>query len=339
MTPVSDFVRARDFDFRTHDVEAMLGSHLAQPRYFHDFTAAGLSVAGDEIASNILMLGFAWQKGLVPLSRGAIEGAIRLNKVAVEANLDAFAWGRVMAEDASRLPQPKPSRRSLDDMTVPEIVAHRREHLTAYQSRKLADRYAALVARVEEGARRLSDPVMGERIARAVATGYARLLAPKDEYEVARLLTDPSFRKGLDEAFEGDAKIAFNLAPPGLSREGPNGERPPKREFGPRILPALRALARMRRLRGTPLDPFGRTAERRAERALIRDFESDVDRVLSCLGDGNAATVLALLDLANQIRGYGPVKAAAIEDAAKRRAKLIEDLEQPAEPPHRIAAE
>ncbi len=339
MTPVSDFVRSRDFDFRTRDVEAMLGSHLAQPRHFHDFTAAGLSVAGDEIASNILMLGFAWQKGLVPLSREAIEGAIRLNKVAVEANLDAFAWGRVMAEDASRLPQPKASRRSLDDMTVPEIVAHRREHLTAYQGRKLADRYAALVARVEEGARRLSDPVMREQIARAVATGYARLLAPKDEYEVARLLTDPSFRKGLDEAFEGETRIAFNLAPPGLSREGPNGERPPKREFGPRILPALRALARMRRLRCTPLDPFGRTAERRAERALIREYESDVDRVLSRLNDGNAATVLALLDLANQIRGYGPIKAAAIEDAAKRRAKLIEDLERPAEPPHRIAAE
>jgi indolepyruvate ferredoxin oxidoreductase len=244
-----------------------------------------------------------------------------------------------MAEDPSRLPQRDQPRRSLDEMTLPEIVAHRRGHLTAYQNGRLADRYAALVARVEEGTRGLSDAVMRDRILRAVATGYSRLLSQKDEYEVARLLTAPEFRKGLEDAFEGDVRISLNLAPPGLSKAGPNGERPPKREFGPRIFPALRALAKMRHLRGTVLDPFGRTAERRAERALIRQFEGDMDRVLSRVGDHNAATALALLDLANQIRGYGPVKASAIEEVAKKRAKLIEEMERPQEPPHRMAAE
>ncbi|TNC73696.1 indolepyruvate ferredoxin oxidoreductase family protein [Rubellimicrobium roseum] len=342
LTPVSDFVRNRDFDFRQRDTETMLQGHL-KSRHFHDFTAAGLGVAGDEIASNVLMLGYAWQQGLVPVSLASIEQAIRLNGVAVQANLDAFAWGRVMAHDPARLPQrPKADRPSLDEMTVPEIVAHRRDHLTVYQGRKLADRYAALVARVEEGTQRLSDSAMRERIARAVATGYARLLAPKDEYEVARLLTAPEFRQGLEEAFEGDFSIALNLVPPSLRAAGENGERPPKREFGPRIFPVLKALARMRHLRGTPLDPFGRSAERRAERALIRDYEADVDRVLARLTDASAPTVLALLDLANQIRGYGPVKAAVMEAAATSRARLLDELERPAQPPtttHAMAAE
>ena len=340
MTPVADFVRSRDFDFRTRDVAGMLRSHLRAPAHFHDFSSAGLAVAGDEIASNVLMMGFAWQKGLLPVRREAVEEAIRLNGVAVEANLDAFAWGRVMAQDASRLPRLPPSGRALEAMTTPEVVAHRREHLTTYQGPALARRYGALVERVEAAARGLADPGMADRILRAVATGYARLLAPKDEYEVARLLTAPEFRKGLDEAFEGGARIALNLAPPVLGQKGSDG-RPRKREFGPWVLPFLRALARLRGLRGTPLDPFGRTAERRAERKWLRTYEADVERVIGRLDDRTAPAALALLDLANGIRGYGPVKAAAMEEASRRRARLLEDLDRSAEPPagQRIAAE
>jgi indolepyruvate ferredoxin oxidoreductase len=191
-----------------------------------------------------------------------------------------------------------------------------------------------------EGARKLSDRALADRLLRTVATGYARLLAPKDEYEVARLLTDPSFRKGLEDSFEGDAKIALNLAPPFLGTKGPEG-RPKKREFGPWIFPVLRTLARLRRLRGTPLDVFGYTAERRAERALIATYESDVARVLARLSDATAPTAQRLLDLANQIRGYGPVKAAAMEEAARRRTQLLAELDRPAAPPElpRIAAE
>ncbi|TNC52996.1 indolepyruvate ferredoxin oxidoreductase family protein [Rubellimicrobium rubrum] len=332
MTPVAYFVRQRDFDFRTQEVGAMLASHLREPPHVHDFTAAGLAVAGDEIASNILMLGYAWQMGLLPVSHDAIEAAIRLNGVAVQANLDAFAWGRVMAHDPARLPQAKPSGRAMEEMSLRELVAHRQAHLTAYQGKGLARRYAELMGRVQAAAGRLSDSDIARRIARSVATGYARLLAPKDEYEVARLLTDPSFRKGLDEAFEGDYRIALNLAPPGLAKPGAGG-RPEKREFGPRILPVLRALAQMRRLRGTPFDPFGRTSERRAERAFLRDYEGDVERVLARLDDRNAPAALALLDLANEVRGYGPVRAAAMKAAAQRRAQLLTTWERGAEPP------
>ncbi|WP_246849315.1 indolepyruvate ferredoxin oxidoreductase family protein [Rubellimicrobium arenae] len=331
-TPVSDFVQHRDFDFRTREVNEMLASHLRTPEHFHDFTAAGLGVAGDEIASNILMLGYAAQMGFLPVSHACIETAIRLNGVAVQANLDAFAWGRVMAVDPARLPRPEPSGRSMEEMSLPELIAHRRAHLTAYGGRALADRHAALMARVEAAARRLADRAMADRILRAAVTGHARLLSPKDEYEVARLLTSPEFRKGLAEAFEGDYRIALNLAPPVLGRQE-TGTRPPKREFGPRIFPALRILARMRRLRGTPLDPFARNPERKAERALLRDYERDLDRILTALDDRTAPTVLALLDLANDIRGFGPVKAAAMAEAARRRTRLLADLDRPQEPP------
>ncbi|MBP1807372.1 indolepyruvate ferredoxin oxidoreductase family protein [Rubellimicrobium aerolatum] len=339
LVPVAGFVLDRDLDFRQRDTESLLRSHL-RAAHLHDFTAAGLAVAGDEIAANILLLGHAWQMGLVPVSRAAIEDAIRLNGVAVPANLDAFAWGRLLAHDTARLPRPRPPGRAQDDMTIPEIVAHRRAHLTAYQDRRLASRYAALVDRVGQGTRTLSDPAMRDRITRATATGYARLLAPKDEYEVARLLTAPAFRQGLADAFEGDARIALNLVPPGLRSSRPDG-RPPKREFGPRIFPVLRLLARLRHLRGTPFDPFARTAERRAERALLATYESDVALVLARLTDANAPTALQLLDLANQIRGYGPVKAAAMEAAATTRARLLADLDRPARPPspHALAAE
>jgi indolepyruvate ferredoxin oxidoreductase len=338
MTPVADFVRKRDFDFRTRDVLAMLRGNLAGPHHFHDFSAAGLAVAGDEIASNILMLGYAWQQGLVPVSRESIEEAIRLNKVAVDANLDAFAWGRILAHDPKRLPAPKAERRAQEDMTTEEVIAHHRAHLVAYQGRRLAERYAALVSRMAQASECLSDRTMADRLVRATATAYARVLAPKDEYEVARLLTAPEFRQGLADAFEGDARIALNLAPPFLGQDGPDG-RPPKREFGPRIFPVLRALSKMRRLRGTPLDPFGRNPERRAERALIRDYEADAERVLRILDDRTAPLAVQLLDLANQVRGYGPVKAAALEEWSRRRAALLQRLDRPEEPPQRIAAE
>jgi indolepyruvate ferredoxin oxidoreductase len=278
------------------------------------------------------MLGYAWQKGLIPVSHESIEQAIRLNGVAVQANLDAFAWGRVMAVEPERLPKTPPGRRAMEDMGTEELIAHRRAHLTAYQGRRLADRYAALVARVEAAAGRLSDKETARKIVRSVAHGYDRVLAYKDEYEVARLLTQPEFRKGLEEAFEGDTRIALNLAPPFLAKPGPTG-RPEKREFGPWMLSVLGVLARLKGLRGTPLDLFGRTEERRAERALIGQYEADVEKVLSLLDDRTAPKALALLDLYNQIRGFGPVKAAAMEQAAQRRARLLAELDRGAEPP------
>lgn len=340
LTPVSDFVRQRDFDFRARDLEQGIAAHLRPPAHLHDFTAAGLAVAGDEIAANVLMLGYAWQRGLVPVSRQAIEDAIRLNGVAVQANLDAFAWGRVMAHDPARLPAPAPQGRALEEMTTEEVIAHRRAHLIAYQGPALARRYDGAIARVRFAAARLGDRDMADRLLRSVATGYARLLAPKDEYEVARLLTAPAFRQGLEEAFEGSPRIALNLAPPVLGAEGPEG-RPRKREFGPWIFPVLRLLARLRGLRGSALDPFGRTAERRAERALLASYEADLGRVLASLDDRTAAPALALLDQANEVRGFGPVKAAAMAEAERRRPRLLAALERPAAPPQgpRIAAE
>ncbi|MGG7564999.1 indolepyruvate ferredoxin oxidoreductase family protein [Rhodovulum sp. DZ06] len=332
VAPTSDFVRLRDFDFREAALLKAVAERTTGREDFRDFAGAALALCGDEIAANLMMLGHAWQRGFVPVGREAIARAIRLNGVAVESNLAAFDWGRLMAHDpaaiAARIAPPSPVP-ALRDMSLEEVLAHREAHLEAYQDAALARRYRA---RIEA----LMAATPGEAaLHRTAAIAYAQALAYKDEYEVARLYASPDFAEGLKAAFEDGGRIAFNLAPPVLPGTAADG-RPKKRAFGPWILPVFRVLARLKFLRGTPLDPFGRGKDRREERALIKAVEDDLDLVTG--GGVPADQAEALLRLATEVRGYGPVKSAAFAKAMAAREALRAGIGRAGEAPP-LAAE
>jgi indolepyruvate ferredoxin oxidoreductase len=274
-----------------------------------DAQALAQRFLGDTIGANILMLGFAWQLGLVPLSLAALMRALELNNVAVSANKLAFSIGRLAAADATALEaltaQVVARHVTMDQMSLPELIRDREERLLAYGGAKTVARF-----------RKLVDAAAGnEAIARAIAISFYKLLAVKDEYEVARLHADPSFRAALAAQFEGTAgenyTVRFNLAPPALSGAA-HGGVPKKKVFGQWMWPVFGGLARMRALRGTPLDVFGRTLERRMERRLADDFEITMTRALARLDAANAQDVRALAALYERVRGYGHVKLANV---------------------------
>jgi indolepyruvate ferredoxin oxidoreductase len=221
-------------------------------------------------------------------------------------------------------------------MSLDEIIAHRSALLTDYQHAKLAARYRDLVTQVRHAATKRS---FGDELPRAVAINYAKLLAYKDEYEVARLYTDGKFEQQLRDQFDGDFKINFNLAPPMLSGGLDAAGRPRKRQFGAWMLPLFRLLAKMRLLRGTPLDVFGHSADRKLERDLIAGYEKDVATVLGLLSPLTLETAIELLSLPDRIRGYGPVKEKSVQAAKIRSAELAKDLVNPPPAPRQIAAE
>jgi indolepyruvate ferredoxin oxidoreductase len=309
---------------------------------FVDFTKPAEVLLGDSIATNIMMMGYAWQKGLLPLSAQAIEQAIEVNGVSIKMNTQAFRLGRLAAADPARLDAMMQGQdeahapKSLESMSLDEIIAHRSEFLTAYQSKRLARRYRALVDQVRDAATKIGQ---GDALARAVAVNYAKLLAYKDEYEVARLFTDGKFEQQLRDQFEGDFKFSFNLAPPILGGGKDALGRPKKRAFGAWMLPVFRVLAKLRFLRGTALDIFARSPDRKLERDLIAGYEKDVATVLSLLSPVNADTAVELLSLPDRIRGYGPVKENAVKDARARYEQLAADLVNPPPAPRQIAAE
>jgi len=289
-----------------------------------DASSLALAILGDTIGANLFLIGVAAQRGLLPVSVSGLERAIALNGVAVPFNLTALRLGRLYGVDPARIRglaaanQPPPPTLP---RTFAEEVAFRAAHLTDYQNAALAERYRALVDRVS--AREAEVVAHRDALGRTVARAYAKLLAYKDEYEVARLLTQAALEKQIAGLFAPLARVAFNLAPPILAGRLVNG-RPVKREFGAWIRPLLKVLAHGRRVRGTVLDPFSYTAERRAERALIEDYERLVDRVLAALAPSNHAAGVRLLSLADDIRGFGPVKEAAI----KRYRERVQATEQ-----------
>jgi indolepyruvate ferredoxin oxidoreductase len=301
--------------------------------WFTDASRLALQLMGDAINANLFLLGFAWQHGLVPVSRGAITRAIELNGVAVEQNLKAFEWGRHAAHDAAgveRLATPAavipfeaPVSRTLD-----ELIARRIDSLTDYQDAAYAARYRKLVDRVREiEAQRVPGTAA---LAEAVARYYYKLLAIKDEYEVARLYTRPEFRQRLEAAFEGDFTLKFHLAPPLLAKPDPVTGVAQKREYGPWMMKAFGWLAKFKGLRGTALDVFGRTEERRMERQLIVDYEKAVDELLAALDRGNHATAVAIASIPEEIRGYGHVKLRHLKAAKAKEAELLAAFRSPA---------
>ena len=330
VTPVASFIHNRDFDFQAPATVAVIERALHEPAAKLDFHRLALHAFGDSIAANMMLVGCAYQRGWLPISERALTRAIELNGVAVALNLAAFQWGRFIAaypERIEELTAREEKHRPLADMSLEDIIEHRARYLRAYQSKRLARRYRVRVGQI----RRLDAALdKGEDLTRAVAINYAKLLAYKDEYEVARLFVDPAFRAELDDTFEGKTALTFHLAPPLLSKPDPNTGRPRKIAFGSSILPMFRVLAALKRLRGTPLDIFGYGAERRRERALIQIYEHGLDLIAKTLTADNYACAVALAALPDQVRGFGPVKMKAIDRFEGEWQKLREQLLSPA---------
>jgi len=328
LSPVSGFVFNRDFDFQEKDVlDTIARGSNGEPERV-DFGRFAEIVCGDAIAANIMMVGYACQKGLLPVGEASLLRAIELNGVSVKQNKLAFEWGRRLAA------RPAEAAAILADVhggegepqTLEQIVERRAQFLTGYQDAAYARRYRDMVGKVEA-----AEAALGRKreLTNAVARYYFKLLAYKDEYEVARLYTDGSFAEQLKDTFDGELKLTFHLAAPIFNSEIlPNG-RPRKREFGGWMLRAFRLLARFKRLRGTAFDPFGRTAERRMERRLIADYEAMLTEILASLNADNHPFAVALAKLPDAIRGFGPVKEAAVIKADKERADLLAKFRSP----------
>ncbi|WP_369882084.1 indolepyruvate ferredoxin oxidoreductase family protein [Acidovorax sp. HMWF018] len=306
-----------------------------------DFVEAGriaTALLGDSIAANMFMLGFAYQRGLIPVTADAIEQAIELNGAQQQMNRDAFLWGRRTVVDPDAVGRmlstlQASQRASLSPAVIEnldEAIAWRKRFLVDYQNEAYARQYADFVEHVRS-VERSSFPGRSD-LTRAVAKYCFKLMAIKDEYEVARLYTETGFLQRVERQFEGDFKLVFNLAPPILSqRDSVTGE-PRKREFGQWILPAFRLLAGLRFLRGTAFDVFGRTQERRMERALIAQYKSNIEQALAVIAGtrdaGHYEAAVKLAELPESIRGYGHVRARSVEAARQQEKPLLEALQR-----------
>ncbi|CDZ25823.1 indolepyruvate ferredoxin oxidoreductase family protein [Neorhizobium galegae] len=320
--PTASFVKDTTIDFRQ---EATLKSlrRAAGDDAVETVAATDLATAllGDAIAANMFLLGHAWQRGLVPISLAAIDKAIELNGTGIAMNRAAFGWGRRAAVDLvsvtreAGLTKSEPKAETLD-----EIVARRVGFLTAYQNAAYAARYTGLVDIAKSAEMRLRG-VTG--FAEAVAKNAFKLMAYKDEYEVARLHRDRGFEKKLAEQFEGDFKIRHHLAPPMITKIDQRTGHPAKIAFGAWIRPAFGVLEKLKFLRGTPFDPFGRTAERRMERKLIADYFDLVTELSTRLDASNHALAIEIAGLPDMVRGFGHVKHASVERFEKRKADLL----------------
>ncbi|MFV1531048.1 MULTISPECIES: indolepyruvate ferredoxin oxidoreductase family protein [unclassified Phaeobacter] len=309
-----DFTRDTDFQIPSDRLQVALEARLRDRLDLFDASELARASMGDSIFSNMMIFGAAWQRGLLPISLEAIREAITLNGAAVERNLRAFdigRWAVLYPQEVQKLIAPNVVELP---KTLEDQVAFRSAQLVDYQGPRLAKRYGKML-----------DGISDKALKEAVTKGYHKLLSYKDEYEVARLLL--SSREKAEAEFEGDLKISYNLAPPMLTGTDPNG-RPKKRKFGPGLERWLRLLAKFKGLRGTPLDVFGYTAERKMERALISQYEADMKEWLPKASPEIMAPLIALAELPLEIRGFGPVKQANETKAAKRREELLAALRQ-----------
>ena len=332
MTPVAAFVMNGDMDL---GAEAMMKSIRDatgdEATTFVDGTGLATAILGDSIATNLFMLGYAWQKGLVPLSLAALERAIELNGVAVETSKRTFAWGRLAAHNLGAVQAAaKPTLRIEKTVarTLSEIVAKRVELLTAYQDKAYAERYRAFVDKVAQAEKAKAPGRSG--LAEAVAKSLYKLMAYKDEYEVGRLYTDGAFLAKLGAQFEGDYKLTFHLAPPLFADRDPTSGQLKKREYGAWVMPLFRLLASLKGLRGTRFDLFGYTAERKMERRLIGEYEATIDSVLATLDQSNHAMAVQIATVPESMRGFGHVKEKNVQAAKEREASLLAAYRAPA---------
>ena len=314
LAPSAEFVEHNGVDYDTAAMQRTLSDRAAR------FVALDASqdvaaLMGDAIFTNMFLLGHAWQLGLVPLSRDGLERAIDLNGTQAAANKQAFALGRLSAHDPAAVRSALPAAPVLSQAFA-DVLTRRVEDLTAYQNAAYAERYRAAIQGLADAETRAYPG--STQLALAAARSLYRLMAYKDEYEVARLYTDGAFQAGLKAAFEGEIQIQVHLAPPLFGRRDAAGN-PVKTTFGPWMLTAMRALAPLKVLRGTPLDPFSRLPDRREERALRDDFLAVLGEVTRAAGQAGFADLLAVLEAPGLVRGYGHIKAA---NAALYQAEL-----------------
>jgi indolepyruvate ferredoxin oxidoreductase len=323
--PVAESIRNPDADLQVDRLLEKLAFAAGADRVETlDAQLLAEDFLGDSIVSNIVAMGYAWQRGLVPVGLAALRRAIELNGVAVENNLKAFSLGRLAAADpvACREMLHEPDPATLHADSVEELIERGVRHLTAYQDARYAERYRVLVAATRAAESALPGGAGDAPLTRAVAVQMRRLMAYKDEYEVARLYTDGEFARRLAEQFEGDFELEFYMAPPAFAK--PKGAAPPKKlRFGGWLLPILNVLARGKALRGTALDPFGRTAERRLERSLIDAYEARIRELLGALTPERLAVAVAIAAVPHTIRGYGHVKLANLAVARARESELL----------------
>ena len=322
-----DFARNADFSLPTERLKKAIRAHAGESARFVDASGIATALLGNSIAGNMFMLGYAWQLGMAPLSEASILKAIELNGEAVAMNQAAFIWGRRAAHDPQAVeaivaPLRKPKGDRQISQSFEEMASRRVAFLTDYQDAAYAARYHARIARIAEAEKARAPSKSG--LAEAAARHLFKLMAIKDEYEVARLFTNGAFQKQVEATFEGDnLRYQFHMAPPIFGKRDSKGE-PVKSSFGPWMLRAMRMLAKFKGLRGGALDIFGKTEERRMERRILAEYETLLDEIAGALTPENHATALSLLTLPEKIRGYGPVKEKSVKEAKVEEARLLE---------------
>ena len=322
-TITGHFINNPDYDFKHGKLRQNLVEKLGKDHTsFIDATHLATRLMGDAIATNLFVLGYAYQKGLVPVHHESLIKAIELNNVAIDMNKLAFNWGRYAAINLAAVQKAAhiEFEEKLGDIPhgLEEIIGHRKKFLTGYQNKAYADHYENLVRLVEK-----EDLKHGKSaLSQAVAKYYAKLLAYKDEYEVARLYTDGTYLKELFDQFEGDVKLKFHLAPPLLSRKDPKTGELKKDTYGPWVFKVFKILAKLKGLRGTAFDIFGYTHERKMERALIKDYEDLVQSMLNALTNDNYDLAVELASLPERIRGFGHVKERHLKDVKANETAL-----------------
>lgn len=325
-SPTAGFVTNRDMEFPAAAMKERIAHESGRERtHFVNATGMASELLGDPIAANMFLIGYAWQKGLIPISLAAMERAIELNNVAVRFNLDAFEWGRRVAHDpmTSRSKAPVEMVFKPETATLPALINRRARFLASYQDEAYAQRYRSFVEMVCEQEKAQFGNARAMAFSRSVAEGLFKLMAYKDEYEVARLYTSGDFIRHLQRDFAGKPRLTFHLAPPLIARRDPHTGHLKKQEFGPWILPAFKLLARLKGLRGSRWDIFGYTAERKMERQLIEEYRSLIDSLLPDIRVANYDAALALAKLPQDMRGFGHVKEDNVNKARQRQQTLL----------------
>ena len=334
-TPTAAFVKNADWQFPGGACEAAVRASVGDALVgAFDAEQVAVQLLGDSIYTNPLMLGYAWQRGRIPLGHAALMRAMELNGVQIDNNKAAFEWGRRCAHDLAAVQALFKAQQVIQFVKKPgldEMLKTRIEFLTGYQDAAYAEQYRSFVEKVRAAETPLGG---GTGFSEAVARYLFKLMAYKDEYEVARLHTDPAFTAKIAGMFEGDYKLVHHLAPPGIAKTNSRGELV-KQPFGPWMRSAFGLLARMKGLRGGALDVFGRSEERRMERALITEYRASIDELLQTLSAGNRTLALEIARIPEDIRGYGHVKARHLATARPKWDALLKrwragDLKQAA---------
>ncbi|WP_346894730.1 indolepyruvate ferredoxin oxidoreductase family protein [uncultured Roseibium sp.] len=326
VAPTAEFVMRQTLSFDEIRMDKALKE--ASKAYL-GMDAAGIAekLLGDAIYANMILVGMAYQSGALPISAQAIEGALHLNRAAVDANIQAFRAGRILAASPDLVLDHLPKDVEVPKLSLDEQIEAYAKELTAYQDAGYAQRFKSVISKIRE-----ADDAKGPGTLRLTATAVDMLykvMAYKDEYEVARLYSDPAFKRKIAERFENPRKLKVHLAPPLIAHQkDARTGRPEKIAFGPWIFTAFKLMSAFKGIRGKWFDPFGRTAERKAERQLVQQYTEDLATITNRLETANYGLLVELARVPDMIRGFGPVKDANMAKAAEKRATLLDQLER-----------